>query len=97
MKASSILALGAALAFSANSAASGQASDQSTPPATKQAADPNRPVCQKVEVIGSRLATKRICMSHAQWLELQRHDREETEKMQTQRPCNGEMPTTTQC
>jgi len=98
MKPSSMVLLSAAFALSVNSAAPAQAPDQ--PAATaqmKQSPDPNRPVCEKVPVIGSRLATKRVCMTQAQWLELKRHDREETEKMQTQRPCNGEQPATTLC
>jgi hypothetical protein len=97
MKPSSIM-LAAALAFSANTPTLAQTPDQSTPaPQMKQAPDPNRMVCEKVSVIGSRLATKRVCMTQAQWLETKRHDREETEKMQTQRPCDGEQPATTFC
>jgi hypothetical protein len=49
--------------------------------------DPNEVVCQKVEEIGSRLATNRICMSRAQWAQQERSDRDEINRLQTQRGC----------
>ena len=53
------------------------------------AADPNQILCEKVEELGSRLSTKRVCMSRAQWAERRRLDRDEIEHAQ-QRRCNGE-------
>ena len=47
--------------------------------------DPNEIVCQRVPVIGSRLESKRICMSRAKWLEQQRSDREEVDLAQKRR------------
>jgi hypothetical protein len=44
--------------------------------------DPGRIICEKVEQIGSRLATKRICMTAAQWAEKRRMDREDLESSQ---------------
>lgn len=44
--------------------------------------DPNRVVCEKIEQIGSRLATKRICMTVAQWEEKRRLDREDLQNTQ---------------
>jgi len=55
------------------------ASQQS--PAAKQ--DPGaRLVCRSVEQIGSRLGTKRVCMTAQQWDEQRRTDREHTEGTQ---------------
>lgn len=54
-------------------------SDQRSKPAKN---DPNRVICEKVEQIGSRLATKRICMTAAQWAEKRRMDREDLESSQ---------------
>lgn len=48
----------------------------------KDAKDPNRIICEKQEVVGSRLATKRICMTAAQWEERRREDRQALEKAQ---------------
>jgi hypothetical protein len=50
--------------------------------------DPNEILCEKAEEIGTRLVTKRTCMSRAQWAEEKRLTREMIEKLQTQRPCN---------
>lgn len=44
--------------------------------------DPNRIICEKQEVVGSRLATKRICMTAAEWEDRKREDREAVEKGQ---------------
>lgn len=49
--------------------------------------DQNETVCEKVEVIGSRLASDRICMTRAQWAEQKRLNRQEIERVQVQRPC----------
>lgn len=55
----------------------------------KKALDPNEVVCEKQPVAGSRLATKRVCMTRAQWADLKSQDRQEIEKAQVQRGCNG--------
>lgn len=46
--------------------------------------DPNRIICEKQEVVGSRLATKKICMTAAEWDDRKREDREAIEKGQRQ-------------
>lgn len=51
----------------------------------KPAKDPNRIICEKQEVVGSRLATKRVCMTAAEWEIRRREDREAVEKAQTNR------------
>ena len=57
--------------------------------AAKPAEDPNQMVCEKQEVPGSRIATQRICHTRAQWADLRAQDRQEIEKVQTQRGCSG--------
>lgn len=47
-----------------------------------KAKDPNQMVCEKQEVLGSRLAVKRICMTRAQWAEKRREDRDLVQKSQ---------------
>lgn len=49
--------------------------------------DPNEIICERAEEIGTRLVTKRVCMSRAQWAEQKRLTRQMIEQMQTQRPC----------
>lgn len=61
------------------------------PAETPKAKDPNRKICEKIEKIGSRLATSRVCMTAAEWDELRRSHRHDTEKVQqvvNQRPSN---------
>ena len=50
----------------------------------------NQVVCETQEVLGSRIATQRICKTRAQWLEDRRADRMEIDRVQTQRgSCDG--------
>ena len=79
-----------AAVLSATSYSAALAQQQNVPPANPQAtagktADLNEVVCEKQEVVGSRLATKRVCMTRGQWADLRSQDRQETEKVQTQR------------
>lgn len=50
----------------------------------KKARDPNETVCETEEVLGSRLATRRVCMTRAQWAEKRRDDRALVDRSQTQ-------------
>ena len=56
---------------------------QATAPAAAAAADPV--ICEKEEVTGSRLATRKVCMTRSQWEDARRQDRMNLEKVQTQR------------
>ncbi|MDV3257628.1 MAG: hypothetical protein LOX97_07590 [Sphingomonas sp.] len=38
--------------------------------------DPNEVVCEKQSIIGSRLATRRVCATRAEWAEKRRLDKE---------------------
>lgn len=51
--------------------------------------DPNEIVCEKIEEIGTRLASDRTCMSRAQWAEQKRMNRHYLDREQTERPCAG--------
>ena len=57
-----------------------------SPPSAKNA-DPNEVVCEKVGVSGSRVVTRRVCGTRAQWAELRR--RERVLANQAQRSTNG--------
>jgi hypothetical protein len=63
-------------------------------PKPKKPLDPNEKVCETIKPLGSRLATKRVCATRAEWAEQRKQDREETEKAQrlgclTQGACGG--------
>lgn len=69
--------------------AAGSAVAQPTPTAPQPSGarnqDPNEVICEKQKVIGSRLAVKRVCRTRAEWADLRLQDRQEIEKIQTQR------------
>lgn len=46
--------------------------------------DPNQRICQVIKPVGSRLTTKKICATRAEWEDKKRQDREVTERAQTQ-------------
>ena len=60
-----------------------QAQPQAAAPASS--ADPNEVVCEREEVVGSRLAHRRVCMTRSQWEQARREDRNAVEKVQTDR------------
>lgn len=51
--------------------------------------DPNEMVCEKQDVLGSRLAKRRVCMTRGEWAEHRRSDRSIVERSQM-RGCNGQ-------
>lgn len=56
----------------------------------KVAKDPNEVVCEKQEVLGSRVSTKKVCMTRAEWAEKRRIERQEIDKAQVGRgSCEG--------
>jgi predicted secreted protein len=57
--------------------------------ATGSARDLNKIICEKQEVIGSRLATRRVCMTRAEWADRKLQDRQEIERVQVQRGSNA--------
>jgi len=81
------LALGAAAAMISAVPVLAQKDDQS---ASKER-DPNQVVCEKVEVLGSRVSTKRVCMTRSEWAERRRLERQEIDRAQVARgvSCDG--------
>lgn len=79
--------VGAAALCTAGSAFAQAASSQTSaqPPAAAQSVDMNEVICEKQEVIGSRLAKKRVCRTRAEWADAQRQDRQEIDRQQVQR------------
>ena len=55
------------------------------PAADKDNKDPNRMICEKQEVLGTRLSTKRVCHTAAEWDALRQEARQNLEKAQSSR------------
>jgi hypothetical protein len=57
-----------------------------TPPAEhskpKKSLDPNEKVCETIKPLGSRLVTKKVCATRAEWDDYRRQDRDAIEKAQ---------------
>jgi hypothetical protein len=51
-------------------------------PAPAAQSDVNKLICKREEEIGSRLASKKVCLTLQQWQERQAADREQTERVQ---------------
>ena len=43
------------------------ADPQTAKPATSNGYDPNETICEKITVTGSRLATRKVCATRAEW------------------------------
>lgn len=84
-----LICLSSAVAMIAGASAPAAAQAQKSPPAASQqsTSDPrlNEIVCQKQEVTGSRLAAKKVCKTRAEWADAQLQDRQEINRVQTQR------------
>lgn len=57
--------------------------------AKKAARDPNRVICKTMDIIGSRLGSKRTCMTASEWQAMEREQRGATEHIQAFRPNQG--------
>lgn len=56
-----------------------------------RAENPNRKICERIEKIGSRLATAKVCMTAAEWKahrQVQREDFERVQRVVNQAPSN---------
>ena len=65
-------ALGAMISFALTMPVLGQ---NEVRPAKKKS-DPNEVVCEKQEVLGSRLAVRRVCRTRSEWAEQRQVDRD---------------------
>jgi hypothetical protein len=54
--------------------------------ATQKLKDPNRVICEREEVIGSRLGGKKICRTAAEWEAARQQARDEIDDWQRRRP-----------
>ena len=63
-------------------ALSAPAFGQDTSSKPKPPLDPNQRVCEDVTATGSRLGTKRICATRAEWAEMRKADRENVDQAQ---------------
>jgi hypothetical protein len=64
-------------------AAAGMCAPAWSEPAPKpKKGDPNEVVCEKIETIGSRVATKKVCATRAEWAEKRRLDRDAVDQAQ---------------
>lgn len=52
------------------------------PSTTKKAPDPNQVICEKQEVLGSRLAVRKVCMTRSEWAAQRQSDRQLVERSQ---------------
>ena len=56
----------------------------------RRPADPNQKICQVITPVGSRVSTKKICATRAEWEERKKDDRAAVEKAQTQKCMSAE-------
>ena len=63
---------------------------QNEPQPPKKVANPNQIVCEKSEVLGSRVAVKKVCMTRAEWADRRLQDRQEIDRVQMTRGAKGE-------
>ena len=71
-----------ALCWAANaSVAVAQSTDTSTQ-TPRPKLDPNQRICEDVTQVGSRIATKRICATRAEWAEKRKQDRDTVDEAQ---------------
>ena len=83
MSAKSVLMILSALSLAASAARAAadppqQASSQNARPAP----DPNQRICEDVTQVGSRLGTKRICATRAEWAAKRKADRDTVDDAQ---------------
>ena len=82
-----------ALLLSVSTPAIAQAADApaTSPTLSKAEVDRmNEVVCEKQEVVGSRLSVRRVCKTRAQWADQKLQDRMDVERVQVQRGMKSE-------
>jgi invasion protein IalB len=82
------LLAGVAAPAAAQTANANAAPAQAAP--VRSGPDPNEVICEKQEVLGSRLASRKVCHTRAEWADLKLQDRQELERAQTRRGMKGE-------
>jgi hypothetical protein len=84
------MSLGAALLGAVPVPSLAQTATPADQSAKQKTVDPNEMVCERQESIGSRIASKRVCMTRAQWADRRLQDRQELDRVQIQRGAKGE-------
>lgn len=79
-----IVASAFALAYSAIPAAAAEPAP-TAPAAQTEEGETNKVVCRRVEAIGTRLGSKKVCRTKAQWDQEAAANRQDLERSQTQR------------
>ncbi|NIJ39630.1 hypothetical protein FHR22_004382 [Sphingopyxis panaciterrae] len=74
-----------AATLAADPAPAGAATAKPKAVAGKKGTDPNEVVCRKEEVLGSRLQTRRVCMTRSEWADARNDTRGVIERAQVQR------------
>lgn len=75
-------------AFGLAAVASAQTSAPTTPTISAEQAKAdslNQKICRTEEMTGSRLAKRKVCKTRSEWADQQLQDRQEIERVQTQR------------
>lgn len=76
MRAKSTLMIVGALCWAASASIAVAQSAASPPQTNRPKLDPNQRICEDVTQVGSRIATKRICATRAEWAEKRKQDKE---------------------
>jgi len=82
MKFVSMVYAGLAVSLLATAIPAGAQTQTPTQAAPAKNTDPNRIVCEKQQETGSRLNSRKICMTFQQWEEQRRRDRENLQDAQ---------------
>lgn len=82
MRTKSILMIAGALSWAASASIAVAQSTDAPTQTPRPKLDPNQRICEDVTQVGSRLATKRICATRAEWAEKRKQDRETVDQAQ---------------
>lgn len=81
----SLIAAGALALMVLAAPAAAKSSEPATASAQADVGDNNKMVCRRVEAIGTRLGSKKVCRTKAQWDAEAAANRQDLERSQTQR------------
>jgi len=76
MSVRSIVMILSALCWAGNASVAVAQSTDTPPQTSRPKLDPNQRICEDVTQVGSRIATKRICATRAEWADKRKQDKE---------------------
>ena len=82
MSVRSTLMILSALCWAGNASVAVAQSTDTAPQTSRPKLDPNQRICEDVTQVGSRIATKRICATRAEWAEKRKQDKETVDDAQ---------------